>query len=67
MQIFSDKKNHDSVIDTIEDPTLKAVLKYKYQLRIIAFNNKYEREFFFSFSEVTKSEVAMEISKLNAN
>ena len=56
-------KNHDLVVDSVKDPALKAVLKWRYHSSNIATNNEYT-SFSFSFSEVTKSEIVMEISKL---
>ena len=59
--------NEEQFINCIEDRTLKAILKYRKHLSIVAIRNKCKNKGSFSFVGVDKKEIEKEILKLDAN
>ena len=53
--------------ENIQDPTLKAILKYRNHPSIIAIRNKYKISECFKFTEVDQKEIEKEIIKIDVN
>ena len=49
--------NFDPIAQNIEDPTLKAIVKYKNRPSILTIKAKYKGNNKFSFTEVTKQDI----------
>ena len=64
---ISKYSKYESFIDSIEDQTLRAILKYKNHPSIIAIQNKFKSGDVFNFREFEKEEIQKEIHKLNNN
>ena len=56
--------NFDPIAQNIEDPTLKAIMKYKNHPSILAIQAKYKGKNKFSFREVTTQNIEKEIFDL---
>ena len=57
----------DPFIRNINDPTLKAILKYRKYPSIIAIERKYRCVSSFSFVDVNEADIEKEILNLNGN
>ena len=55
----------DSVVNNTTDPTLKAILKYRKHLSIIAINDRYKGNDTLNFNEVHETEIKNQILQLN--
>ena len=59
--------NEEPIVSNINDPTLKAVLKYRNHQSITAIQNKCKIKDSFNFVEVDQQQIEKEILKLDAN
>ena len=59
--------NEEPIVSNINDPTLKAILKYRNHPSITAIQNKCKIKDSFSFVEVDQRQIEKEILKLDAN
>ena len=59
--------SEEPFIENIQDPTLKAILKYRNHPSIIAIRDKYKISECFKFTEVDQKEIEKEIIKLDVN
>ena len=51
----------------IEDPLMKAIMKYMFHPSIIAIKERCNSNFSFSFSQVERDEIMKEINRINVN
>ena len=62
------QKNYtDSITENVRDPTLKAILKYRKHLSILAIKRKIKSGPVFIFNQITKEDVIKEIKNLDAS
>ena len=62
------KKDHtDSIIESVRDPTLKAILKYRKHPSISAIKRNLKSGPVFNFNHITKEDVIKEIKNLDAS
>ena len=59
--------NEEPIVSNINDPTLKAILKYRNHPSITAIQNKCKIKDSFNFVEVDQQQIEKEILKLDAN
>ena len=59
--------NEEPIVSNINDPTLKAILKYRNPPSITAIQNKCKIKDIFNFVEVDQQQIEKEILKLDAN
>ena len=59
--------NEEPIVSNINDPTLKAILKYRNHPNITAIQNKCKIKDSFNFVEVDQQQIEKEILKLDAN
>ena len=64
---FANAKNCDFLVENIDDPTLKAIAKWRNHPSILAIASEYKNRANFSFSFVSKEDVLTEVKVLDVS
>ena len=57
----------DPICENINDPLLKAIVRYRNQPSIVAIKKFWDSKSYFSFKNIQKEEILKELNKLNIN